>query len=205
MLVFATALPLKEHFDPTPESIHGLCAEGGSREPEEPEVDPTAGGSEETEEPGESSAVPEESQQQPEEREEGSVEAEEAKPFWVDYDEDLEMQVAAEKWEAEEGYQGDDPILVASTTSFSASNPWVLYDANVFCSKDKDGQVERSIVGEKTIILREWCGLLTNKELLSDVKALLDLNGNTMDRASLFLFHKSLGTWKISFLSHQKR
>eukprot|EP00435_Cladocopium_sp_Y103_P022230 s3220_g5.t1 len=142
MLVFATALPLKEHFDPTSESIHGLCAEeGGSGEPEELEQDPTAGGSGEAEEPGESSAVPEE-YQQPEEGEAGSAEAEVAKPFWVDYDEDQEMQVAAEVSEAE-GYQGDDPILVAATTSFSGSNPWVFDDANVFCSKDQHGQVER--------------------------------------------------------------
>eukprot|EP00435_Cladocopium_sp_Y103_P073754 s194_g45.t1 len=123
MLVFATALPLKEHFDPTSESIHGLCAEeGGSGEPEEPETDPTAGGSGEAEEPeGEGSAVPEESQQTVE-GEACPAEAWEAPNFWVEYDEDQEMQVAAEQWEAED-YQGDDPILVAATTSFSVSKP----------------------------------------------------------------------------------
>eukprot|EP00435_Cladocopium_sp_Y103_P066053 s156_g28.t1 len=109
MLVFGTALPLKENFDPTAESIHGLIAEVSSDESEAPPADPTEGGSAEAEEPRASSAAPEAAQPQPE-REAGSTEVEEARPFWVASDEDQEMEVAAEQWVAEEGEKDDDVI-----------------------------------------------------------------------------------------------
>eukprot|EP00435_Cladocopium_sp_Y103_P036874 s87_g9.t1 len=91
LLVFAIPLPTRDQFNPTSESIYGLCADytGGSGETEEPETtaDPTAGGSGETEEPGESSAPAEESHAA--EAEEGSGEPEEPlpnRPFWAPYD-----------------------------------------------------------------------------------------------------------------------
>eukprot|EP00435_Cladocopium_sp_Y103_P051075 s568_g15.t1 len=92
-LVFGTALPLKENFDPTAESIHGLIAEVSSDESEAPPADPTVESSAEAEVPRASSDEPEVAHPQPE-REAGSTQVEEARPFWVEYDEDQEMEVA---------------------------------------------------------------------------------------------------------------
>eukprot|EP00435_Cladocopium_sp_Y103_P025756 s3538_g6.t1 len=197
-LVFGTPLPLKENFDPAAESIHGLIAEISSDESEAPPADvegsaenfdpaaesihgliaeissdeseaPPADveGSAKAEEPGASSAAAEEAHPPPA----GSTQVEEARTFWVDYDEDQEMEVAAEQWAIEEEEPDEDevpredPLITAATTSFSSTNPWVLYDANVFCTKDENGVVTRTNVGEKTIILREWRGLLTNQRI----------------------------------------
>eukprot|EP00435_Cladocopium_sp_Y103_P034633 s133_g9.t1 len=102
MLVFGTALPLKENFDPSVESIHGLIAEVSSGESEAPPAVPREECSAEAEEPRASSDAPEAAHPQPE-GEGGSTEVEEPRPFWDAYDEDQEMEVAAEQWVAEEG------------------------------------------------------------------------------------------------------
>eukprot|EP00435_Cladocopium_sp_Y103_P032901 s608_g8.t1 len=96
-LVFGTALPLKENFDPAAESIHGLVAEVSSDESEAPPAGPTAEGSAEAEVPRASSDQPEAAHQPPE-GEASSTQVEEARPFWTSYDEDKEIEVAAEQW-----------------------------------------------------------------------------------------------------------
>eukprot|EP00435_Cladocopium_sp_Y103_P060678 s194_g22.t1 len=162
LLVFAAPLPKREEFDQhLSQSMDSVQMHQEALEKQrdlekalhkaEVSQDPTAGGSGETKELGEGPAPAEESH--------GTSSK---CPILGPYDEDAEMEVAAEECEAED-YEGDEPMIIAATTSFSASNPWVLYDANVFCARDENGQVERSRVGEKTIVLREWRGPLTNQ------------------------------------------
>ena len=63
-------------------------------------------------------------------------------------------------WEAEDPPDDDYVVEQATSSSISASNPWVLYEAGIICSRDEDGHIQRNSSGEKVVVLREWAFLL---------------------------------------------
>ena len=63
-------------------------------------------------------------------------------------------------WEAEDPPDDDYVVEQATSSSISASNPWVLYEAGIICSRDEDGHIQRNSSGEKVVVLREWASLL---------------------------------------------
>ena len=59
----------------------------------------------------------------------------------------------------------DDAEVIHVTFSASSTNPWFLYEAGIFCSRQADGSVERNSSGERVINLREWAFLLSNQRI----------------------------------------
>ena len=125
----------------------------------------TRGGSQEREEPQRDTSAPNwwedyrSSPGSPEEPE--NADAEDA-PYFEEEDEVAEQ--AAVLW-IEEGDEFNDPYYEAATSSASATNPWVLYEAGIVCSREEDGSVERNSSGERVLNLREWAYLMTDQRV----------------------------------------
>ena len=125
----------------------------------------TRGGSQEREEPQRDTSAPNwwedyrSSPGSPEEPE--NADAEDA-PYFEEEDEVAEQ--AAALW-IEEGDEFNDPYYEAATSSASATNPWVLYEAGIVCSREEDGSVERNSSGERVLNLREWAYLMTDQRV----------------------------------------
>ena len=69
-------------------------------------------------------------------------------------------------WEPEDQPdEKDDIVEQVSCSSIFASNPWILYEAGIVCSRDEDGHVEMNSSGEKIIVLREWEKLLGHQKV----------------------------------------
>ena len=73
--------------------------------------------------------------------------------------EDHVLEEAAAIWVTEEQVEGDY-LSDQATSSVSATNPWVLYEAGVICSRFPGGSLEHNSNGERVIHLREWGYLL---------------------------------------------
>jgi hypothetical protein len=53
-------------------------------------------------------------------------------------------------WEAEDPPDDDYVVEQATSSSISASNPWVLYEAGIICSRFEDGRIKPNHYGEKS-------------------------------------------------------
>ena len=87
---------------------------------------------------------------------------EEAQPYFEE--EDHIQEEAAALWVKEDDLEGNY-FIDQATSSVSASNPWVLYEARVICVRDEEGQVRQNSSSEKIISLREWGYLLTEQRV----------------------------------------
>ena len=63
-------------------------------------------------------------------------------------------------WEAEDPPDEDYVVEQVTHSSFSASNPWVPYEAGIICARSEDGQIEPNSSGEKAVVARERAYLL---------------------------------------------
>ena len=61
----------------------------------------------------------------------------------------------------------NDIFIDAATSSFAATNPWILYEANVTVALDprNPGEVLKNSTGEKVVALIEWKDLAENQRL----------------------------------------
>ena len=80
-------------------------------------------------------------------------EAEDDEPYFEK--EDHVQEEAAALWIEEDQIQ-HDYLIDQSTSLVPATNPWVLYEAGVICSRGKDGSLDHKSSGERVINLREW-------------------------------------------------
>ena len=90
------------------------------------------------------------------------AEEEEQEPYFEA--EDHVKDEAAALRVTEEQMEGDY-LVDKATSSVSASNPWVLNEADVICSRLPDGSLEHNSSGERVINLREWGYLLTEQRV----------------------------------------
>ena len=161
-LVFGLPLSTPEDFDPKSESIHGLLSGSfhqreAPEEDDEPMNDPytrpsrftTRGGSQPREEPRGSSQQREEPQQDtsaskcweghrsspgsPDQPQEAQVDAEEEQEPYFEKEDHVQEEAAA-LWVKQDEVEGDY-FIDQTTSSVSATNPWVLYEAGVICSR----------------------------------------------------------------------
>ena len=183
-LIFGLPLSTCEDFGPSSESTHGLLSGSPNQketpeEEDEPMNDPyirplrhstARGSSQQREEPQPGSSQQREepgrnwwedhrsSPGSPGSRidlppEEVGLDAEEQEPYFEA--EDHVQEEAAASWVTEDQLEGDY-LSDQVTSSVSASNPWVLYEAGVICSRFPDGTVELNPNGERILNLREW-------------------------------------------------
>ena len=95
--------------------------------------------------------------------EEVGLDAEEEQEPYFEAEDHVQEEAAA-FWVTEDQLE-DDYLSDQVTSSVSASNPWVLYEAGVICSRLRDGTVELNPNGERIINLREWGYLLTDQRI----------------------------------------
>ena len=183
-LVFGLPLSTREDFAPSSESIHGLLS-GSSHQREEPEEDDepmsdpytrpsrftTRGGSHQREEPRGGSHQREEPQQdtsvqnlwEDHRSSPGSPDQPaEEEPYFEE--EDHGQEEAAALWVQDKETRGD-LFHEQTTSSVSATNPWVLYEAGVICSRREDGSLEHNVSAERVLNLREWAYLLKSQRM----------------------------------------
>ena len=96
--------------------------------------------------------------------EEVGLDAEEEQEPYFEVENDVQEEAAA-LWVTEDQLEGDY-LSDQLTSSVSASNPWVLYEAGVICSRLPDGTVDLNPNGDRIINLREWAYLLTNQRVV---------------------------------------
>ena len=183
---FRFPLQTEVDFDPTIESVHGLAA-GSSLQREEPapksppmqnpyeQPSRRTGRSSQQEEPGQEGSSPQreepDSQWEQQRSSSGSSELPDQEDHPVDEQPDQEAtstnvqddpmgEEVVDLWEAEDPPDDDYVVEQATSSSISASNPWVLHEAGIICSRDEDGHIQRNSSGEKVVVLREWAFLL---------------------------------------------
>ena len=167
-LIFAQPLSTRDSFDPAADSIYGLLGDQDDGPPvEDPQEEEEGGCSQEGEEPqsecSQEGEVPEE--ENPDQQEEiPPQEAQDAAVMDDDDDQDRLEEKEVEAW-IEEGREYDDEITDHATSSVSASNPWILYEAGIICARDEEGVCRRNSSGEKVVNLREWHLLLSEQRI----------------------------------------
>ena len=90
------------------------------------------------------------------------AEEEQQEPYFEE--EDHVQEEAAALWVTEDQLE-DDSFNDQATSSVSATNPLVLYEAGVICSRLEDESLEKNSSGERVINLREWGYLLTSQRV----------------------------------------
>ena len=103
-------------------------------------------------------------------------------------------------WEAEDPPDDEDYVVEQVTcSSISASNPCVLYEASIVCSRDETGHVEKNSSGEKINVLRDWGRWLGTQRVALRRQSIGRADWEklcTMDRTSLLSLHQSL-PWEM--------
>ena len=192
-LVFGTPLCNKKDFDPVMDSIYGTVAESSREREESAQVDETMqnpyeqpsrrGRSPEREEPQEGGRSQEREEPQDVWEQQRSSSGSSEPPQYddpqqdaqdnqqeepsVDIQDDPMGEEIVDLWEAEDPPDDmEDPVVSQVTkSSISASNPWVLYEANIVCAREENGELIRNSSGEKVIVLREWNLLLSSQKI----------------------------------------
>ena len=192
-LVFGTPLCNKKDFDPVMGSIYGLVAERSQEREESAPVDepmqnpyeqpsrrgrspereePQEGGrSQEREEPQDvweqqrSSSGSSEPPQHDDPQQDAQDNQQEEPS--VDIQDDTMGEEIVDLWEAEDPPDDmEDPVVTQVTrSSISASNAWILYEANIIIAREENGELIRNSSGEKVIVLREWNLLLSSQKI----------------------------------------
>ena len=192
-LVFGTPLCLKKDYDPVAESIYGLVAERSQEREESAPVDEPMqnpyeqpsrrGRSQEREEPQEGGRSQEREEPQdvweqqrsssgssePPQHDDPQQDAQDnqqEEPS-VDIQDDTMGEEIVDLWEAEDPPDDmEDPVVTQVTSSsISASNAWILYEANIIIAREENGELIRNSSGEKVIVLREWNLLLSAQKI----------------------------------------
>ena len=126
----------------------------------------------------------------------GLAAEEEQEPYFEA--EDHVQEEAAALWVTEDQLEGDY-LSDRVTSSVSASNPWVLYEAGVICSRLRDGSSEQNPNGERIINLREWGYLLTKQRV---VLRRQDINGRNFLGQDTIVIIFSQGPGRLADGSH---
>ena len=180
-LVFGTPLCNKKDFDPVMDSIYGMVAESSQEREESAPVDETMqnpyeqpsrrGRSQEREEPQDvweqqrSSSGSSEPPQHDDPQQDAQDNQQEEPSVDI---QDVPMgEEIVDLWEAEDPPDDmEDPVVTQVTrSSISASNAWVLYEANIVIAREENGEIIRNSSGEKVIVLREWNLLLSSQKI----------------------------------------
>ena len=180
-LVFGTPLCNKKDFDPVMDSIYGTVAESSREREESAQVDETMQNP--YEQPSRRGRSPEREELQdvweqqrsssgssePPQHDDPQQDAQDnqqEEPS-VDIQDDPMGEEIVDLWEAEDPPDDiEDPVVSQATkSSISASNPWVLYEANIVCAREENGELIRNSSGEKVIVLREWNLLRSSQKI----------------------------------------
>ena len=129
------------------------------------------------------------------------LDAEEEQEPYFEVENDVQEEAAA-LWVTEDQLEGDY-LSDQLTSSVSASNPWVLYEAGVICSRLPDGTVDLNPNGDRIINLREWAYLLTNQRVVGSSStprySTTWMGETSLDRNTFVIFFtraSEIGSWK---------
>ena len=217
-------MSIRDDFDPSSESIHGLlsgssCQKEVSEKDDEPMNDPytqpsrhtARGSSQQREEPQQDTSAerwwedhrsspgsPSSRIDLPPEEVGRDAEEEQQEPYFEA--EDHVQEEAAALWVTEDQI-ADDYLSDQASSSVPATNPWVLYEAGVICSRLEDGSLEHNSSGERILNIRELGYLFTNQRVKLRHRPEWEKLPWTGHLCYLFTRAWEIGRWK----SHHKK
>ena len=133
--------------------------------------------------------------------EEVGLDAEEEQDPYFEAEDHVQEEAAF--WVTEDQLEGDY-LSGQATSSVSASNPGVLYEAGVICSRLPDGSLEHKSSGERIISLREWGLSFTDQRVILRHQDIGRPEWEKLPwacRTPLLSCHKGLGSWKMEIAS----